>query len=1022
MNPVVQFAPRLDEAEATRLARTLYGVEVSARPLPSERDQNFYLKDTASGEFVLKIANATETLEILDFQNKAMEHLAAHSSALAVPSVRKTLQGESIARVVGADGQTHFVRLLSYLPGRVLAASRPHNDDLLQSLGRQVAEMDRAFRGFSHPAMHRDFPWDLKSALWIRKQLPRFSDSRKRSIVERFLDRFEEKVLPRKSALASAVIHNDWNDYNVLVSLPGDGERRVIGAVDFGDMVHSFVIGDLAVAATYVMLDKPDPIAAAAAAVTGYHQALPLNEIELSVLYELICARLCLSVTMSACQHEAAPDNEYLRISERQAWALLHQLSQIDPHWPHYVFRDACGFPANPDSAAVTQWLREQGPHAAGVTDYDLKTGPVGIIDLSVDSGDIPDPEVVADLNRFVKWTNARLAEARAPVGVGGYGEVRLVYSSDQFKRPSNDGFESRTVHLGIDLSLSAGSALYAPLDGVVHSFRNNALPLDYGPTVILEHTAGAGGKRFYSLFGHLSVDSLGGLYVGKPIRRGERIARVGDPTVNGGWPPHLHFQLITDLLGRKGDCPGVATPRERSVWLNLCPDPNLLLGVPGLSHPPLKLSGTEIAGKRRQHLGGNLSLSYKKPLTIVRGRDQYLFDDDARRYLDAVNNVPHVGHGHPRVVRAAAEQMAVLNTNTRYLHENIVRYAERLTALLPESLDVCYFVNSGSEANELALRLARAYSSNTDVVVLDHAYHGNTGAMVEISPYKFDGPGGSGAPPHVHKAPMPDLYRGPFRTGQSDAGSRYAETVIESLHQILEAGRKPAAFFCESVLGCGGQVVLPDGYLKLVYPAVRAAGAVCVADEVQVGLGRVGSCWWGFETQGVVPDIVTLGKPIGNGFPLGAVVTRREIAEAFDNGMEFFSTFGGNPVACAVGLAVLDVMRDENLREHARTVGDYLKRGLDELAGRFSIIGDVRGLGLFLGVEMVLDRVTIEPAAAQADYIANRMKERGILISTEGPLHNVLKIKPPLVFNRADADFFIETLAEILDEDFAKP
>jgi 4-aminobutyrate aminotransferase-like enzyme len=396
----------------------------------------------------------------------------------------------------------------------------------------------------------------------------------------------------------------------------------------------------------------------------------------------------------------------------------------------------------------------------------------------------------------------------------------------------------------------------------------------------------------------------------------------------------------------------------------------------------------------------------------------QYLIDADGRRYLDAVNNVAHVGHAHPDVVRAGQRQMAVLNTNTRYLHRYLVEYAEQLVSTLPEPLRVCFLVCSGSEANELALRLARAHTGERDMVVVEAGYHGNTSSLVEVSPYKFDGPGGSGAPPWVQKAPLPDTYRGPFRRDDPEAGLKYAQAAREAVGRIRQTGRRPAALLCESVLSCGGQIVLPPGYLAEAYRHVRAAGGVCIADEVQVGFGRVGTHFWAFQTQGVVPDIVTMGKPIGNGHPLGAVVTTPEIAARFANGMEYFNTFGGNPVSCAIGLAVLDVVRREGLQARALHVGEHLMRGLAGLMQRHPLVGDVRGLGLFIGVELVLDRDERTPATRQAAYVANRMRDCGVLMSTDGPDNNVLKIKPPLCIEERDADFLVETLDRVLSED----
>ncbi|MCB0144827.1 MAG: aminotransferase class III-fold pyridoxal phosphate-dependent enzyme, partial [Caldilineaceae bacterium] len=290
--------------------------------------------------------------------------------------------------------------------------------------------------------------------------------------------------------------------------------------------------------------------------------------------------------------------------------------------------------------------------------------------------------------------------------------------------------------------------------------------------------------------------------------------------------------------------------------------------------------------------------------------------------------------------------------------------------------------------------------------------------ALIEISPYKFAGPGGKGAPAHVHTALMPDPYRGQFKGYDQAAGHGYAKHVSQLVEEIQARGRGPAAYICESLLGCGGQIVLPDGYLAEAYRQVRSAGGVCIADEVQVGFGRVGSHMWGFELQGVAPDIVTMGKPIGNGHPLAAVVTTPQIADAFANGMEYFNTFGGNPVSCAIGLAVLDVIEQEELQQNALAVGNYLLAQLEPLKQKYALVGDVRGKGLFIGIELVLDRETLEPAPNHASYIVERAKELGILLSTDGPLHNVLKFKPPIVFTKANADFMVQVLDEVLQDE----
>ena len=424
---------------------------------------------------------------------------------------------------------------------------------------------------------------------------------------------------------------------------------------------------------------------------------------------------------------------------------------------------------------------------------------------------------------------------------------------------------------------------------------------------------------------------------------------------------------------------------------------------------------------QRRRLLGGNLRLSYRHPLHIVRGSMQYLWDAAGRRYLDAYNNVPHVGHCHPRIVQAGQAQMARLNTNTRYLHELTTAYAERLGATLPGALKVCYFVNSGSEANELALRLARAHTGRRELIVLEHAYHGNTTTLIDVSPYKHAGPGGTGPAPWVHVAPLPDLYRDVGQQGAPEsgagAGTRYAEALEEIIARGRARGAAPGALLTESWPSVGGQLRLPTDYVRQAYALVRAAGGLCIADEVQTGYGRLGGHFWGFEYYGVVPDIVVLGKPIGNGHPIGAVVTTPEIARSFDNGMEFFSTFGGNTVSCAIGLEVLDVVRADGLQQHARATGEGLAARLRQLQQRHALIGDVRGAGLFLGVELVTDRAARTPATAQASAVVNRMRELGVLVGTEGPHHSVLKIRPPLPFDAQDAQLLADALATALSE-----
>ncbi|XP_051757203.1 ethanolamine-phosphate phospho-lyase [Ctenopharyngodon idella] len=423
----------------------------------------------------------------------------------------------------------------------------------------------------------------------------------------------------------------------------------------------------------------------------------------------------------------------------------------------------------------------------------------------------------------------------------------------------------------------------------------------------------------------------------------------------------------------------------------------------------------------RQKHVGPSCKVFFSyDPIKIVRARGQYMYNEKDEKYLDCINNVAHVGHCHPDVVEAGTKQMELLNTNSRFLHDNLVLYAQRLQATLPEKLSVCYFVNSGSEANDLALRLAWQYTGRKDIITLENAYHGHVSSLIDISPYKFHQMAGAEASQHVHVALSPDIYRGKYREDHPDPATAYAENVKDVIEQAHEKGRKIAAFIAESLQSCGGQVIPPVGYFQKVAQHVRNAGGIFIADEVQVGFGRVGTHFWGFQLQGedFVPDIVTMGKPIGNGHPMSCVITTREVAESFmSSGMEYFNTFGGNPVSCAIGLAVLDVIEKEDLQGNALHVGGYLTQLLDDLKKRHPLVGDVRGRGLFIGLELVRNRDKRTPATAEAQDVIYRLKEQRILLSADGPHRNVLKFKPPMCFTREDAELVVETIDRILTD-----
>ncbi len=987
---------------AARIAADSYGIVASTSELPSERDCNLMLRTDAAERFVLKIANAAEDRAVLEAENAVMHRLTTTG---LTPVVVKTLAGDEITEI---DGR--FVRLITALPGQTLGSTPLHTDALRRNIGRALGRFDRALESFDHPAFHRDFHWDLANAhRVVHDLLPLVTDGAIASHIATLAAYHATHVVPNLPGFRKSIIHSDANDYNLLVD---ETLQQVTGIIDFGDMVYSHTVNDVAIAMAYVALSAEDPLSAAAAVVAGYQQTHPLTEAEIAALFSLMCMRLCVSACMAAKQQAERPEDDYLGISQGPITTTLPVLTAIHPRLAHFTFRHACGLPAVPHAARVTQWLQANASMIAPLLGRDLRTTPVAPLDFSAGSTLISSDNsenAPAELDRRVQRV---LAAHGARIGAGGYDEARLIYHWPNEARAA----EPRTIHIGLDLSLSAGAPLYAPLDGVVHGFEDADHHHDYGPLIVLRHTTtGDDPVDFYTLYGHLTRESLDGLRIGQLVTRGTQFARIGSAPTNGNWWAHVHVQLITDMLDVPCNVDGAVRASQRAVWHSICPDPNLLLQIPAdrLPHHPPK---PQIAASRKAHIGENLSVSYGAlPLNIVRGHAQYLFDENAHRFIDGYNNVAHVGHCHPRVVRAVSEQLAVLNTNTRYLQAQLTSYAEELTALLPDSLSVCYFTASGSEANELALRLARTYTQQRDLIVMDAAYHGHTTTLIDISPYKHAGPGGTGAPDWVHTSPIPDVYRN--RDVRDDAGAWFAARVGDVIARVQDGGRGVCGYIAETCPSVGGQILLPRGFLRDVYARVRGAGGVCIADEVQTGFGRLGTHFWAFEAHDVTPDIVVLGKPMANGYPMGAVITTRAIADRFNNGMEYFSTFGGSTAACVAGRTTLRVTLDEKLQHNALTVGKRLLSGLSPLVKQFEYVGDVRGSGLFLGVELVRDRTTLEPAPEEATFVVNRMRERGVLVGTDGPFHNVIKIRGPMPLTLPDADRIVETFTRSLYE-----
>ncbi|GAA4838178.1 aminotransferase class III-fold pyridoxal phosphate-dependent enzyme [Algivirga pacifica] len=729
-----------------------------------------YLVTAGNKKYIFKTYDDAEMLPWLEMETRMLCYLQEQTeSPQQYPAPIANHKGDYVFLAIIEEGKTaQPVRLLSFVDGEFLGDIR-WTDDTYASLGEFLARMDLSLLSYKDITLKaKQSPWDLQYLHLNKSFIHHIPQPEKRKLVTYFFQQFEEQVRPHFDTLRQSIIHNDANEWNVLSK---NGSVNAI--IDFGDLAYTFLINELAVSLTYMLMGQDQPLEKAAITLNHYHQILPLKALEVDLLYYLIAGRLCTSLCQSAYSRAKDPTNTYASSSEEGAWALLDKWFTINPTQASNTFREAIG---------------------------------------------VATKEV-----------------------------------------PASD----------------------------------------------------------------------------------------------------------------------------------------------------------EALAYRNEHLSSILSVSYKKPIYMERAAFQYMYDRYGNTYLDAYNNIPHVGHMHPKVVEAGQRQMAQLNTNTRYLYDELPKYAEKLLSYFPKKLNKVFFVNSGSAASDLAMRLATTHTQKEQLLVMEHGYHGNTQKGIDISHYKFGNSKGQGQRPHILKATIPDTYNGPYQNNDGTAGKQYAEDVIRMLQ---DQNADIAAFITEPVVGCGGQVPLAKDYLKTLYPYIRSQGGVCISDEVQTGFGRLGEVFWGYEAQEVTPDIVILGKPIANGHPMGAVVTTTEIAASFEQGVEFFSSFGGNPVSCAIAESVLEVMEEEQLQENARLTGLHYTQQLKELQQTYACIGDVRGSGLFLGAE-IIDPSTGKADTEMASYIKNYLREKYILISTDGPYDNVIKSKPPLCFSKRDAEQTVETIAEALQK-----
>lgn len=959
--------PDVTADEAKTILLEHYGLSGDITELGSQQDRNYRI-DTANGRFVLKIARAEYARVELEAQNAALRHVGAKADAPIVPRVVPALDGEEIVSAAMRD-ETYQFRLLTYLEGTPLTRRRHLSAETVSALGDLSGRLAAALQDFDHPGLDRQLQWDLRRAGPVALELlSAMADVDLRKRIAEAMVGAMRRVQPLMPELRLQAIHQDVTDDNVVSRAEKSGRLVPEGVIDFGDVLKGWLVAELAVTCASLLHHADGDPFCILPAVKAFHAVCPLTEAEIEALWPLIVARAGILVASSARQLEIEPDNAYVQGNAAHEREIFDVAVSVPFELMDHAIHQAIGREVAPVSQPMVGRLLP-----------DIDPGRVAIVDLSLLGPHLPaDRWHYEDTEALLLQSAARAAGAAATR----YGEFRLTETRLlQAKAP-------QTLALHVDLCLHGQTAVHAPFAGQLHE---------------------RGGRLILSAQGlhlHLLGIEPAGTESGS-VEAGERIGAIpADATALG----FMRVQLST---AAEIDPPAFAAAHQAEAWHRLCPSPAHVLGF-DCDAPPLQAAA--LLDRRQSHFARPQKNYYRKPPQIERGWKEHLFDVEGRAYLDMVNNVTIVGHGHPRLSAAVGRQWSLLNTNSRFHYAAVAEFSERLAALAPEGLDTVFLVNSGSEANDLAIRLAWAYSGARNMLSLLEAYHGWTVASDAVSTSIADNPQAlTTRPDWVHPVVSPNTYRGPYR----DEGSTgdYVGAVAAKLKELDEKGGGLAGFICEAVYGNAGGIPLPPGYLEAVYAMVRGRGGICIADEVQVGYGRLGHHFWGFEEQGVVPDVITVAKGMGNGHPLGAVMTRRAIADALEQEGYFFSSAGGSPVSSVVGLTVLDILHDEALQENARTVGDHLKGRLQALGERFRIIGAVHGMGLYLGVEFVRDRETLEPATEETAAICDHLLDLGVIMQPTGDHLNVLKIKPPLCISRESADFFADMLAKVLEE-----
>lgn len=968
--------PAVSIDDALDLASRLYGITGSAVELGSNQDRNFSL-DAHEGRFLLKVLGVGARDEDLALQDEAFDELAR--AGVPVPRARPGLDGSTIQHAT-LGGVDVSVRLLDFLEGFSLVDSAYLSPAVVAELGRLSAKVALGLQAVAAQAPDRGLQWDLRRAADVIHGLgPSVRDSRRETVVRASSDALLrlETVM---GALRTQLIHGDVTDDNVVCRNDASGRAFPFGVIDFGDLAESWLVAELAVTVSSLLHHSRSSLTTVLPAIRAFHEILPLRDEEIRALWPLVVLRGAVLVASGEHQVRLEADNDYASDRVDAEWRIFSAATSVDPVVAELMIREAIGAKlatTDPPEAEAPNPSTVRFPLVEGIATDQCYTLDYSTTSPLMDDGAwlVPDAE----------WLHARSALTTHRVAMAPYGTPRLTRAT-----PLSD-VEQATWPTVTDLYVAAGVAVAAPYDADISAS---------GPHSIL---VSAPGDQAHQV---LHIEGITSAFEGR-IVAGSRLGVALD-----------QFEGIARLRVQNRSESDVAVaafvaPSQAAAWSTLVPNPEPLLGITPQPAPP---DAEAEQSRRAAFFPAAQERYYENPPLIERGWREHLIDTRGRVYLDMVNNVAGVGHSDPRLTAAVSNQLRLLNTNSRFLYRALADLCERLVERAPApELDTVLLVNSGTEAVDLAIRLAQLYTGRSLVVSLREAYHGWSMAADAVTTSAYDNPTAlENRPEWVHVVEAPNSYRGSHRGVEAAQYAREFESEIDALSL---SGKPIGAFLCEPILGNAGGVLLPDGYLRSAYDTVRAHGGVCIADEVQVGYGRLGDHFWGVEQQGVVPDIITIAKAMGNGYPLGAVITRREIAEALQNEGHFFSSAGGSPVSCAAGIAVLDILEQDGLQENARDVGGYLATRLRELAERHPLIGTVHGLGLYLGVELVRDRETREPADAETAAICERLLSLGVIVQPTSERQNVLKIKPPLCLTKEDAAFFVKCLDEVLTD-----